>query len=257
MNYIDIVNTLYSSLILKYKIIGIKLIKSKEEYEKINFKEPIKALNYCAMVRMAAIGSCYKAKEDNFKCKSAPRVLGINPDDTLNNKGQRWASWGLYKDEKMALDVRLKLNYFKEKNYGVTIAPIEKYENAPDVIIFICNPYNAMRIFQGYTYSYGICDNLEVIGNQAICYESTTRILQNKNISISFLCIGTRHKAGWSDDDMSIGINKKCLEGIASGILNTINPMEHDKKKKIIKEKLNLNNINYKIEYSCNYYKKA
>lgn len=99
MNYIDIVNTLYSSLILKYKIIGIKLIKSKEEYEKINFKEPIKALNYCAMVRMAAMGSCYKAKEDNFKCKSAPRVLGINPDDTLNNKGQRWASWGLYKDE--------------------------------------------------------------------------------------------------------------------------------------------------------------
>lgn len=112
MNYVDIVNTLYSSLILKYKIIGIKLIKSKEEYEKINFKEPSKALNYCAMVRMATMGNAYKAKESDFKCKSAPRVLGINPDNTLNNKGQRWANWGLYKDEKNSFRCSFKIKLF-------------------------------------------------------------------------------------------------------------------------------------------------
>ena len=44
-----------------------------------------------------------------------------------------------------------------EKGYiGVSVAPIEQLNDFPDVTIIVTNPYNAMRIIQGYAYFYGM-----------------------------------------------------------------------------------------------------
>ena len=40
-------------------------------------------------------------------------------------------------------------------NYGVAIVPLSQCVQTPDVIISICNAYQAMRYVQGYEYNTG------------------------------------------------------------------------------------------------------
>ena len=56
------------------------------------------------------------------------------------------------------------------------------------------NPFNVMRIVQGYAYHYGMLKNVNMIGNQAICLECTARPYVLKDMNVSVLCIGTRHR---------------------------------------------------------------
>ena len=52
------------------------------------------------------------------------------------------------------------------------------------------------------------------------------------------LCIGTRHRAGWKDDEMAIGIPIEQFEDVVLGLINTLNLMENDANKKNIEDKL-------------------
>ena len=70
----------------------------------------------------------------------------------------------------------------------------------------ITNPYNAMRITQGYAYHNGHIKNVQFGGIQGICQECTTRPFENNEVNISMLCSGTRCVAQWQKDELAIGI---------------------------------------------------
>ena len=68
------------------------------------------------------------------------------------------------------------------------------------------------------------------------------------------MCIGTRHRTGWKDEDMSVGIPKEQFEKVVEGIWNTVNIMESNKKKEIIEEKARKFGLEINIRYNYNYY---
>lgn len=120
----------------------------------------------------------------------------------------------------------------------------------------IANPYNVMRVVQGYTYYFGIQTSFKMTGNQAICSESTAYPYLSNDINVSVLCIGTRHQAGWKDDELSISFPFNRFFKITDGIMNTLNIMDNNAKKKIIEKKLRDNFIkNFEIIYDHNYYR--
>lgn len=250
----EIVNKIYGALELERKIVGVQILKDSVEFEKaegIILKKPI---NYCQMIISATNGNKIKARNADFSCRSAPRVLGIESAEQYNDHGTNWARLGLYKDAGLAAKVRGELVYAEEEQYGVLVAPIEQFEDFPDVILTVSNPYNCMRIVQGYAYHYGMPKSVNFIGNQAICLECTARPYIVKDMNISLLCIGTRHRAGWKDDEMAVGIPKEQFESVIDGIVNTINIMESDKKKEIIDRKMREKGIPFSVRYHYNYY---
>ena len=252
--WIDSVNKLYCALQLGRSAVGVNLLRTEEEYEKaeaISLKRPI---NYCQMVAAATNGNCIKAKEADFKCQSGIRVLGINPTDLKNSRGENWVRLGLYQDAEVAGTIRKELVYLEEPCFGVKVAPIEKMEDFPDVVIVIVNPYNSMRLIQGYAYSYGMPKSINMIGNQAICLECTARPIGVKDMNTSMLCIGTRHRAGWKDDEMAVGIPGEQFASVVNGLISTLNQMENDSNKKIIDQKFQEKNISFEIRYGYNYY---
>ncbi|WP_101772235.1 DUF169 domain-containing protein [Peptostreptococcus faecalis] len=257
--YKELVKKIYSILDFEGSIVGIHLIESEEEYKKIEAISLKKTMNYCGMVKAATKGNSIKAKLEDFKCKSAPRVLGIDPEDKYNKKGELWCNLGIYKDSSISESVRSELMYYENDNaVGVYVAPIEKYNEIPDVILFFTSPYNSMRLIQGYTYNFGIAKNIQLVGNQAICYESTARVLSTKDINISMLCIGTRHRAGWKNENMCVGVYRDKFSKLVEGVYNTINPMESDENKRYIKEKLEEHGLDSSfILFDDNYYKKV
>lgn len=200
----DTVDKLYCALALKRKAVGVKLLKTAEEYERANAIVLKRPINFCQMVAAATSGNRVKAKAENFKCKSGSRVLGIDPTDLKNSHGENWARLGLYANSDLSESIRDNLTYLKDPCYGVLLTPVEQTPDFPDVVLIAADPYNSMRIIQGYAYHYGMPKAINMIGNQAICLECVARPYAIKDINISLLCIGTRHRAGWKDDEMAI-----------------------------------------------------
>ena len=80
---------------------------------------------------------------------------------------------GLYENQQVAKSVALKFAILNRPLYGIVIMPLECFEEEPDVVLFITNTREAMRIVQGYTCTYGLQNNFCMSGNQAVCVECT------------------------------------------------------------------------------------
>ena len=252
--WIDSVTKLYCALDLKRRAVGIRLLRTEEEYENAAGLSLAKPINYCQMVAATTNGNCIKAKKEDFKCLSGVRVLGIDPTDLRNAHGENWTRLGLYENAEVSGTVRKELTYLTEPCFGVELAPIEKLEDFPDIIILVVNPYNAMRLIQGYAYSYGMPKSINMIGNQALCLECTARPIGVHDMNASMLCIGTRHRARWKDDEMALGIPGEQFASVVNGLMSTLNQMENDSNKSIIEQKLREQDIPFKIRYGYNYY---
>lgn len=249
---------MYSALKLERKLVGVRLITTAAEFTEIEARIPKNPLNYCAMVKAATGGHTFKATTEHFACKSGPRVLGINPEDTQNSNGETWARLGLYANSTVSSSVRHSLIYSQQKKYGVLVQPLEKFTELPDVIICVTIPYNIMRIIQGYAYHYGIPKNICMIGNQAVCLEATANPYITQDMNVTMLCIGTRHRTGWKDTEMAAGIPGHQWLSIVDGVMQTINPMESDVNKHKIKASLAHYGFDTsKIKYKDNYYNKV
>lgn len=250
----ETVAKLYSSLDLSRSAVGIRLIETEEEFQKTEALLPQKPLRYCQMIRSAAGGHSMKANAGSFSCQSGPRVLGINPADEKNARGENWARLGLYSSRELSAEVRSELTYSQKQAFGVLIQPLEAYETQPEVIVIVTQPYNAMRILQGYAYHYGAPKGISMLGNQAVCLECSARPYVTQDINVSLLCTGTRHKALWGKDEMAVGIPASRFSMVVDGIFNTINIMEDDENKKRIAQRLEENGIPFDMRYQYNYY---
>ena len=103
----------------------------------------------------------------------------------------------------------------------------------------ICQRVLSKAVSTGADYAEVFCENtvnqsINMIGNQAICLECTARPIGIKDLNTSMLCIGTRHRAGWKDDEMAVGIPGEQFIDVVNGLMNTLNQMENDSNKKII-----------------------
>lgn len=249
------VDQLYGSLLLKRKIVGVQYLYSAEEFEQIDAMEPKTPMNYCGMVKAACMGHKIKALEKNFRCKSGPRVMGINPSDPYNANGEVWNKLGLYADAEVSAKVRSSLTYSSAPVSGVLVQDIAYFDDYPDVVIVIGDPYVSMRVTQGYAYYYGMPKNVNLIGNQAICLECTARPTVTSDMNVSLLCIGTRHRAGWGADEMAVGIPRHQISKVADGIYQTVNTMESNENKDRILQQLEERGLDTSmIQKNDNYY---
>ncbi|MFX0547858.1 DUF169 domain-containing protein [Hathewaya histolytica] len=250
----DKIEDFYKYLDLKRKIIGVKFIHSEEEYNNIPTKELDIMASYCYMVKLASENNSFKACNKNFKCNSSAMALGIRSTSERVTSGQQYFSYKTYDSISRAKAVQKEVTYIEHKIYGVLMMPLEKFDICPDVFIIISNNYQAMRIVQSYTYHNGIANNIKLCGNQGVCSELTARPYENNDMNLSMLCSNTRFSCQWDDSEMGIGMPFNMFDSIYDGLIHTINPMELDKKKEKIVEKMNSINNKLDIQIGKNYF---
>lgn len=235
----EVIEKAYCALDLERKIVGVKFLHTKEEYEQETAKELKNKMPYCVLVKVAMNGNGRKAKLDVFGCMSAARAFGMVEPDDIWLSGKRYRDDGMYKDLATARKVVRNTSCSTQKAYAVVVKPLEDYkETEPDVVIIVTHPYNMMRLIQGYTYQYGTYFNYKIIGNQAFCSESTAYPLESDNINLSMLCSGTRYFAAWKKEEMALGIPFNKFVPMIDGLYNTADVLEPEKEKVKIKEKL-------------------
>jgi len=243
------------ALQLERKIIGVKFLFTKEAYDDADAKQVRYKLNYCVMAKLAMSGTALKAKGEDLACINGARAVGLMELDDYHRTGQNGKKLGLYCDMTTSKNARDAISYCDHKAYGIMVKPLEEFNEEPDIVIMVTNPYNVMRIIQGYSYFYSVNANYKMSGNQAICSEATAYPYLNNDINVSMLCIGTRHRAGWKDYELAVAFPFNRFQKISEGVMNTVNIMDNNEKKAIIEKKLRENNIeDFKIIYNYNYY---
>lgn len=244
------------ALELERKTVGIKFLFTKEDYDKAEVREVKGKINYCVIVKLAMSGYAFKSTGELMACIAGARAVGVKEIDDYHKTGQNGRRLGLYCNGVTSKNARDAMSFCDHKAYGIMIKPLDEYnEEEPDVVLIVTNPYNAMRIIQGYSYYYGVQPSFKMSGNQAICSEATAYPYLSNNINVSMLCIGTRHKAGWKDNELSVSFPYNSLHTILNGIMETINIMDNNEKKEKIEKKLHENNIfDFGIKYNNNYY---
>ena len=229
----------YALLTLDRHIVGIKFAYAPEDYEKMVGRAMRAKIAYCIAVKAAMNGRSVKMSREYSGCSGSSRALGFNSPTEDFTSGERYDSLGLYKDLPTSKQVANSTTICRRSCFGVMAQPLEQYENVmPDVVILATNARNAMRLLQGYTYSYGSEPVFKMTGNQAICVECTSHPLEKNQMNLSMLCSGTRYLAKWKQDEIAIGFPYRKFVKTVEGLLQTVNAVELDPAKRRIQEKL-------------------
>ncbi|MGP5429047.1 DUF169 domain-containing protein [Enterococcus malodoratus] len=236
-NFQELDRRLNYLLELKRKVVGISFLRSKEDFEAYDAPATEKLVPYCRSVQQATEGVSVKLSIDNFGCPASAVALGLIENDEYSASGQKHAKMGVYKDIEVSKAIADDMVYCRESSYGIAVVPIEAWQSAPDVILIITTPFNAMRILQGNAYFNGQAKNIKMTGMQAICQEGTSYPYETGLINISMMCSGTRYVARWKDEELCVGVPYEKFETMIEGLEETLNPMELlEKKRKIIKK---------------------
>lgn len=155
---------------------------------KINSETPadtdLQPMRYCEMVRKsAAHGDTFTFTVDDLSCASAELALGfteptygkVYPTITPANTTQ------------------------------VTVAPLDKCDFDPDVVIIIGNASKLMRIATILSRVQGNIISSKFKGEFAVCGECTAIPLMENTVNLSLLCGGARMFGGYRSDEIVFG----------------------------------------------------
>ena len=253
----DITKRAYALLYLDRRIVGVQFIYEKERFDCIDAIEPLRPMYYCQAVASASSGNRIKLTKDTSGCSGSSRALGFVPPAPQYYTGESGMALGLYENQQVAKSVALKFAILNRPLYGIVIMPLECFEEEPDVVLFITNTREAMRIVQGYTCTYGLQNNFCMSGNQAVCVECTNYPYINQCINLSVFCAGTRYRTNWKESEVAIGVAYSKFAGLVRGIQNTVNAIERNRRKAEIERDLRRDSLyDLDIQYGRTYFLK-
>lgn len=251
----SIVQKAYAFLALDRHIVGVKFLYQEDEYQAIQGVEPKVPIAYCQAVRAATAGNGVKLVSTTSGCVGSSRALGFVPPTEAYYTGEAGMKHGLYATQEIARSVANQQSICNRPLYGLAIKPLEDFEVEPDVVLLVTNTREAMRVLQGYTYTYGMHKAFCMTGNQAVCVECTTYPYLKQSINLSMFCSGTRHKAGWKDSELAIGMPYKQFIGVVQGLQGTVNAIERNVRKAEIERTLRAEDLlDMEVVYGKTYF---
>ena len=137
---------------LKRQPVGVKLIFDEESYSKISVPEIRGKISYCCG-REATRGIGSKSILKHHNCDGGTTALGLEESTDRIESGEEYFSYNLYATPAAARRTREGVPGLYRtgvKTYGLLIQPLNAFNLYPDIVILMVNPYQAMRIQQGY-----------------------------------------------------------------------------------------------------------
>lgn len=238
MNIKHSVDLIESYLDLDRKPVGIKFFFDKEQFRNFKVPQRDRKVTYCNSVQLASRGKAMKLTKENQGCPNGAMALKMKeiPGPMANGKAR--FNKNIYHSVEISKSISDEMLFLDKEPAGIAVMPLENYEEDPDVVVVVSNPYNVMRLIQGHGYFNGYTANLRTVGLQAVCQDLTTYPYNTQDINITLLCPGTRLVANWKYHEIGIGIPFSKWYEIVEGVKETTNPFERNNKKEGIEKRL-------------------
>ena len=240
-----------AALGLEHRIVGLKFLDFKEDYEAKDLPGPEKFGPLCYQVRTAMDGRHFKCKEEDVSCDYARYAIGLTKPDPTIVWGRSYHHCGLYETNAIAREITAAMKFIDQEIYGIEIGPLETMDDA-DVVIIAAYAETVMRIMKSYAYKYGEPKHLCFYGNQAMCSDMVAKPYTNNDINVSLMCKGMRSRGRFDRGELSVAFPINMFDNIVDGIVKTINPVNTLVEKRAIIERLE-SPEEMGIEFDMNY----
>lgn len=227
--YQSISQDLISNLQLAYEPVGVTLYKDADSLpDGISFS--LKELkSYCQALILAGKGESLLLRKEQMGCKLGTSALGFEKDmdGYLDDGVLEKYGIGLFGTEKASSDTILNSMYLpKGKTQAAFIAPLSKFQESPQVIIFTANSEQVMWLLYALNYEKGGKMNLPQSGGAlGGCSDITVLPLLKGEPNITFLGLGCRLKSAIDKCDLMMGVSVDDLEKIHTNTLNMSKPI--------------------------------
>lgn len=218
----ECVKSLKNTIGLTREPVGITFLFTEEEYKDYPVEETKAATAYCVMVKQAAVGGkAIKCRLEHHRCDGATTAFALEPSTERIESGQEYFSYKLYASLSIARRMRASiksLHRMPVTTYGLAIVPLCQCERTPDIVIFMTNALQSMRMVQGYEYFTGKKPVVDMGAMQGMCSELTVSPYLTGEMNVSVLCPSTRMLCKWNENDMAVGLPFELLEQITEGV---------------------------------------
>lgn len=216
---------------LEKKIVGVKFLDFKEDYDEIQIPVAEKNGTVCYHARESMDGKLFKAQASNVSCDYGKYALGLAQADTTILEGRSYDFCGLAESKSIGKSIVESMKYINHKSYGIVIGPLEQMEDA-DVVMMADYAEVIMRVMQGYAYKYGNPENLSFFGNQAACADLVSKPFSNNDINISLMCKGARAYGRFDKGEVGVSMPIGLFDSVVEGIVKTFTPVANAIEKK-------------------------
>lgn len=209
---------------LESEPVGITFLLNKESYDLFPVEETQVAMPYCVMVKQAFSGKALKSRLEHHKCDGATTALGLERSCEKIESGEEYFSYELYSSLSVARRMRSQIKSLHREpveTYGIGIVPLKDCKSNPDIIIVKANPFQAMRMVQGYEYFSGKKPVIDMGAMQGMCSELTVSPYLTGEMNVSVFCPSTRMLCKWDQADMGVGIPYELFARIVEGVVAT------------------------------------
>lgn len=229
--YQSISQDLVDSLSLKYEPVGVDLYQKAESVPpEISFTQK-ELKSYCQALILAGQGEVLLLRKEQMGCKLGTSVLGFETEKDmagyLDDGVLEKYGVGLFGSEEASADTILNSLYLeKGKTQAALIAPLSKFQQKPQVVIFTADSEQVMWLLYALNYEKGGKMNLPQSGGAlGGCSDITALPLLEGKPNITFLGLGCRMKSAIDRCDLMIGVPADHLDKIHRHILDMSKPI--------------------------------
>jgi uncharacterized protein (DUF169 family) len=191
------INEIKRILNTDYDPVGVKILQETNNICVGSFEDVSSDKRFCYYVRLASKGRSFIVKEDEkLECKTPYFCLG-------------------FREPKYAdFEPRIKPALTKT----VLIAPLSKFTEPVDSIVFIVNSKQAMILVDGMRRVLNKKIQFTVGASMSICGEVVAGSIVTQSPSLSVLCFGARIFSEYEDFELAFGIPSKLFDPLHASL---------------------------------------
>lgn len=215
--YRDWAQTLTSILGLRWKPVGVRLIKTGEPWPDVPL--PTERLRYCQSLMAARRGRSFLMPVNRHACPDGTSILGLTDMAPKLASGELYLLFHKLDSEEAALRMVHERPALPPKSVEATcVFPLEDAPCDPEVIAIVANPEQMMWLSMATSYYTGHRHEFHASGYNAQCVEITLIPLLSGQINISLGCYGCRAASDVEDSMMMMGIPLPQMESVIRGV---------------------------------------
>lgn len=186
--------------------------------------------SYCQALILAGEGAGFLLEREQMGCKLGTSVLGFEADmDAYLDDGvlEKYGV-GLFGTEEASAETILKSTYLaKGKTRAALVAPLTKFEEDPQVVIFTADSEQVMWLLYALNYQKGGLMNLPQSGGAlGGCSDITALPLLKGIPNVTFLGLGCRLKSAIGPNHLMLGINGSDLATTHAHVMEMAKPID-------------------------------
>ena len=218
LNHAQLTEIYQEALSLRWSPVAVRLMKAGEEIPE-GMVEPTLPLRHCQSIIVARRGYSLYMPPRKHACPDGSGILGLTEMSPKLRSGDLYLLFKKLPDIECARKMIASRPEFEPGTHQATlVAPLERANFEPDVVIFTVWPEQAMWLCCAKTYASGERQVFRTSGYNSTCADLLVQVMKSGEMNITFGCYGARASTEIDDSELYVSVPYKQLPVLAESL---------------------------------------